>query len=89
MAARRYSREELARRGDEIFEHDIRPQLVPGDEQKLILIDVDTGAYEIDDDEHAAFGRLRARRPDAQVWMRRVGSPYARRFGPRRAPTTP
>jgi hypothetical protein len=31
----------------------------------------------------AASDRLLARHPDAQVWMRQVGSRYARRFGPR------
>jgi hypothetical protein len=30
-----------------------------------------------------ASDRLLARHPDAQVWMRQIGSPVARRFGPR------
>jgi hypothetical protein len=47
------------------------------------LIDIETGDYEIDRDEIAASDRLFARRPDAQVWFRQVGSRYARRFGPR------
>jgi hypothetical protein len=25
-----------------------------------------------------------ARQPHANIWLRRIGSPYARRFGPRR-----
>lgn len=81
----RYSKEEFARRGDEIFENQIRPQL--GDikliKAKFILIDIETGAYEIDTDEIAASDRLRARHPNAQIWLRRVGSKYAHRFGPR------
>ncbi len=44
---------------------------------------IESGAYEIDADELAASDRLLARKPDAQMWLRRVGSRYAHRFGPR------
>jgi len=78
----RYSKEEFARRGDEIYERDLRPHVEAGNEGKFIVIDIETGAYEIDADELVASDRLLARHPDAQVWLRRVGSRYARRFGP-------
>lgn len=77
------SREDVARRGDEIYEREVLPHLRPEDEGKFVLIDVVTGAYEMDRDEVAASDRLLARYPDAQVWMRQAGSRYARRFGPR------
>jgi hypothetical protein len=48
-----------------------------------VLIDVESGDYEIDSNELAAEQRLHARRPDAQVWMLRVGSRYSRHIGPR------
>ena len=76
-------REETARRGDDIYEREIRPRLSPEDEGKFVLIDVESGEYEMDRDEVAASDRLLARRPNARVWMRQVGSRYARRFGPR------
>ena len=79
----RYSKEEFARRGDEIYDKDIRPHLRKSDVGKFIVIDIETGEYEIDADEIAASDRLFARIPDAQVWLRRVGSKYAHRFGPR------
>lgn len=79
----RYSREEVARRGDEIYEREVLPRLDSEDEGKFALIDVETGDYEVDRDELAASDRLFARQPDAQVWTRQVGSRYARRFGPR------
>jgi hypothetical protein len=78
-----YSKEEVARRGDEIYERDIRPQLNAGDDGKFVVIDIESGDYEIDSDELAASDRLLARHPEAQVWLRQVGSRYARRFGPR------
>ena len=80
---RRYSREEVARRGDEIYEREVLPHLDPADEGKYALIDIETADYEIDRDEIAASDRLLARHPDAQVWMRQIGSRHARRFGPR------
>jgi hypothetical protein len=78
-----YSKEEFARRGDEIYERDVRPRVEAGDEGKFVVIDIDTGAYEIDADELVASDRLCARNADAQLWVTRVGSRYARRFGRR------
>ena len=77
----RYSKEEFARRGDEIYERDLRPHVEADNEGKFIVIDIETGVYEIDADELVASDRLLARHPDAQVWLRRVASRYARRFG--------
>jgi hypothetical protein len=79
--APRYSKEEFARRGDEIYDRDILPYMKPEDDGKAVAIDIETGDYEIDKDELAACHRLRARHPDAQVWMLRVGSRYLYRFG--------
>jgi len=78
----RYPKEEFARRGDEIYDRDIRPQ-VENDQNKgkLVLIDIETGSWEMDADEMVASRRMDARLPDAQVWMVRVGYPYVRRFG--------
>ena len=77
----RSSTEEFARRGDEIYEREVAPHLRPEDAGKYALIDIETGDYEVDRDELAASDRLFARKPYAQIWFRRVGSRYARRFG--------
>ncbi len=79
----RYSKEEFALRGDTLYEAYIRPLVKEGNEGKFVVIDIETGAYEVDVDELAASDRLLARVPDAQVWVKRIGSRYARRFGPR------
>lgn len=79
----RYSKEEFARRGDEIYDREVSPGVGPEDEGKFVVIDIETGAYEIDQDELAASDRLLARVLDAQIWTRRVGSRYARRIGNR------
>src|SRR5438270_3101048 len=80
---RRYSKEEIARRGDALYESDVRPNLKPKDQGRFVAIDVETGAYELAASELAACDRLRARVPDAQIWLMRVGSPYLHRFGGR------
>jgi hypothetical protein len=82
-AGPRYSKEEFARRGEEIFERDIRPHVAGRDKYDVVAIDIETGAYEVDPNEDVAADRLTARIPDAQVWVRRVGFPYVRRFGGR------
>lgn len=78
---RRYSKEEIARRGDALYETEIRPHLSPEDEGMLVAIDIDSGTYVVDGDELEALQRLRKRRPDAQIWLKRVGSRYVHRFG--------
>jgi len=80
---RRYSKEEFARRGDTVYENDIRPNLKAEDEGKFVSVDIDTGEYEIDADELKACDRLRARLPEARIWLVRVGSRYVHRFGGR------
>ncbi len=77
----RYSKEEFARRGEEIYERDIRPHLKAGDEGKFVAIDIETGAYEMDKDDYTATERLLARHPNAQIWLRRVGHRAAYRIG--------
>ena len=79
----RYSKEDFAQRGDEIFERDIHPRLESAQEGHFVAIDIETSAYEIDADEMAASDRLRLRHSEAQIWVRQIGSRYARRFGPR------
>jgi hypothetical protein len=83
----RYSKEEFARRGDELYERVLRGSLESGNEGRFVAIDIETGNYEIDADELTASDRLLARVPNAQIWLRRIGSRYAHRFGLSRSPT--
>ena len=85
MAAtkRRFSKEEFARRGDPIYENEIRPLLKSSDKGKFVAIDIETGDYAIDADELKAGDKLRARIPDAQIWMVRVSYRAVHRFGGR------
>jgi hypothetical protein len=80
---RRYSKEEFARRGDAIYEKEIRPQLKAADEGKFAAIDIETGEFALDADELKAGNKLLRRIPDAQIWMVRVGSRTVHRIGGR------
>ena len=77
----RYSKEEFARRGDEIYENDVRPNVGPQDYGKFVAIDIESRQWEMDTDEQSADERLLSRVPDAQMWMTRVGMGYLYRFG--------
>lgn len=83
VAKRRYPKEEIARRGEEIFKEKIKSKLKGRDSQDYVLIDIETEDYEIDADHWAALLRLRERNPDAQIWARRVGSRHIHHFGGR------
>ena len=78
---RRYSKEEFARRGDAIYEQQVRPQLKAGEEGKFAAIDIESEEFAIDADELKAGNKLRKRIPDAQIWMVRVGYRSVHRIG--------
>lgn len=86
MAAPLESKEDFARRGDEIYDRTVLPHVRSEEGGKFVAIDIASEDYEIDADELAAADRLRARHPDAQIWFRQIGSRYARRFGGRQKP---
>ena len=85
MAVRqpRYSKEEFARRGNEIYERQVRPQVEVGNKGKIVAIDIETGAFEVAEDPLAASDRLLAHYPDAQIWFVRIGHRGVHRFGSR------
>lgn len=62
MSYSRVPEEEIVPRGREIYERDIRPRLGPEHEGKFVVIDVETGDYEVSDDGEA-FGRAEEKRP--------------------------
>lgn len=78
----RYSAEETARRGDEIYERDIRAQVEAENRGKVVAIDVETGVYALDETALAASARLRQEHPQAtEIWLVRVGHRALHRLG--------
>jgi len=76
-----YDFDEFSRRGQEIYDRDVRPALRPEDADKFVAIDIESGGYEIDGDDYAATERLLSRHPQAQIWLARVGQRAAYRIG--------
>lgn len=67
--------DERAKRGMEIYTQRIQPALRPQDDGKFVAIDINTGAYELGQDEIEIVARLKETHPNAEVWLERVGRP--------------
>ena len=80
----RYSKEEFARRGHEIYKSKVRSQVEEGNHGRIVAIDIETGAFEIADESIAAAKQLLKRCPDAQIFGIRIGHLAVHRFGLRR-----
>lgn len=81
--------EEIARRGEELYERSIRDQVEPEQDGRFLALDVSSGDYEGADEALSATARLRERRPDAIPYLMRVGRPSAFRLGRHRAASCP
>ena len=81
MSQTHYTREEIARRGQALYDQEICQHVEAANSGKFLVVDVDTGDYEIDGDELAALGRARAKIPEAALYLLRIGSPTAYRLG--------
>ena len=68
-----YKTGEVADLGEAIYEEKIRHLVEPSEKGKLILIDVESGDYEIDENHFDAFDRLKERQPNAVAYMGRIG----------------
>jgi hypothetical protein len=77
----KYSKEEFARRGNEIYETQVRHQIEEGNHSKIVAIDIETGAFELAKDTMTASDKLLERYPDAQIWRVRIGHKGVHRFG--------
>ncbi len=83
----RYSKEEFARRGDELYESQVRQQVEEGNHGKIVAIDIETGDFDVADDSLSAAKQLLKRLPEAQIFGIRIGHRAVHRFG-FRSPTT-
>ena len=81
----RYSKEEYAQRGNDLYNRLVRLRVEADHRGKFVALDIETGAWELDADALVACERLLMHKPDSQTWLVRVGYPYLHRIGgPRR-----
>lgn len=70
----RFNLEEIGRRGQQLYEESVRAKVETEENiGKQIVIDIETGDYEIDEDGLAASRRLLARHPGAALYGARIG----------------
>lgn len=81
MAQPRYTRDEIVERGQALYDQQIRGKVEPEHNGKFLVLDIETGDYEVDTDSRAAFDRADAKRPGAPFYILRVGYPTAVRLG--------
>jgi hypothetical protein len=81
MAQPRYSAEETVRRATELYERQLRSQVEASNVGRYIVIDVDTGHYQIGDDYHTTARRILDQNPDAALGVLRIGHRAVGRIG--------
>ena len=81
MSDVKYSREEVAERGEAIYEREIRSKVENQSKGSYLVLDIETGNYEIDQDDLVATKRLMAKRPAAVIYGLRIGYSAAYRLG--------
>ena len=72
---------ETGRLADQVYREKIKSRIAPEDRYKFMVLDVETGDYEIDTDEEAASQRMEARRPFGRLILMRANGGAAYHMG--------
>ena len=83
MPQTQYTNEEIGRLAEQIYRRSIRDKVMPQDKGKFLILDIESGDYEVDEDDVAAEKRLRARRPEGVFFGLRIGYKAAYTLGGR------
>lgn len=79
-----YAIKDIADRAQTLYNERIRSYVDKEENRgKYLVIDVDTGEYEIDVDHITASNRAVSKRPDAVLYTMRIGYPTLGRIGAR------
>ena len=72
-----YTSQEVELRGESMYVQQIRDKV----DRKFLVIDIETGEYEINADDLVATKQLLAKHPSAVIYGLRIGYPTAYRIG--------
>lgn len=86
MSTPRPNAREIVARGQAIYESKIRPLVENDHLGEYLVLDIETGEYEIDADHLAASNRAAAKRPHALLFAMRIGYRAGGRIGARARP---
>jgi hypothetical protein len=77
-----WSREEVARRARALYDSRIRPQVEQEENiGKMVIINVETGEFRVDETGLEAARRLREKQPNARLFGLRIGYNVAASLG--------
>ncbi len=65
--------DQIVQRGEAIYNDRIRPYVEPQKNGQYLILDVDSGDYEVDQDEVVATKRAQARHPNGTFLALRIG----------------
>ena len=73
MPSTQQTNEEISQIGEEIYRRQIRDRVMPQDKGKFVIIDVQSGDYEVHEDDLKAEEALRHRRSQGVFYGKRIG----------------
>lgn len=73
MATEKYTLDEICDRAEQIYAEQIKHLVEPQENGKFIVIDIESGDYEVDADDIAAEDRLEERRPGCPGHLLKIG----------------
>ena len=82
-----FSADEAVRRAKELYDKRIRTHVEPKNNGKYLMLDIESGEYEIGDDYSSLSDRMLQRKPEAALVAMRIGYPALGRVGGRIAPS--
>jgi hypothetical protein len=80
MSHTQYTLEQIGRIGEQVYQRDIRGKVMPQEKGKFLILDIESGDYEVDKDDLRAEERLRSRHPDGVFYGLRIGYKTAYTF---------
>jgi len=81
MPHSRYTSDKILQRGEELYEQQIRSRVEKENRGKFLVLDIETGEYEIDTDKLAALERAKPKHPDPALYILRIGYPSTVKLG--------
>jgi hypothetical protein len=82
MNGTQMTRDEIAKRGEMIYERAIRSQVeTPENVGRMAVIDIETEDFEVEASGVDAARRLRSRHPDGTLYGKRIGYDVAEAIG--------
>lgn len=73
MGHAKFSKEEISVRGRAIYEQNLRRLIETDNLNKFLIIDIETGDYEIDNDDFAASDRIHRKHPHGAFYGMCIG----------------